>query len=252
VDGVELFGASFRRFAYARHSHESLAFGSVEQGAMRFWHGGTQHLASKGDMITLNPGEVHDGRTDPSAGCRYHMLYVPRCALVELFAEDEPRLRCALRGPLLRDAALWQLVARFAAHTPDVLEQQTSLAEILFQLFARHGMPPLAARPVGCERKCVERAKDYVAASLDRPILLKDIAAAAGLSNFYFLRTFRRATGMPPHAYVNQLRLERARVLLSRGEPPAQVAAALGFADQSHLIRRFKAARSQSSAGLMR
>ena len=116
------------------------------------------------------------------------------------------------------------------------------LARILLQLFAHHGVPPLAVRPVATERKCVARAKSYMAEHLDRPILLKDIAAAAGLSSFYFLRTFKRVTGMPPHAYLNQIRLERARTLLADGEPPAQVAAALGFTDQSHLIRRFKAA----------
>jgi AraC-like DNA-binding protein len=47
---------------------------------------------------------------------------------------------------------------------------------------------------------------------------------------------------MAPHAYLNQIRLERARQLLSAGEPSAQVAAATGFVDQSHLTRRFKGA----------
>jgi AraC-like DNA-binding protein len=241
VDGVELFGASFRRFTYARHSHDCLAFGSVERGAMRFWHGGAEYLASKGDMITLNPGEVHDGRTDPG-GCRYHMLYVQQSAIEEIFATAEPRLRsgAALKGPLLRDATLARVVGRFATQTSDSLEQQTGLAGILFQLFARHGMPPLAVRPVAHERKCVERAKDYMVQCLDRPILLRDIAQAAGLSSFYFLRTFKAAAGMPPHAYLNQIRLARARQLLRAGEPPAAVAAATGFVDQSHLNRRFK------------
>lgn len=244
VQGVELFGATFRRFAYARHSHDSLAFGGVEQGAMRFWHGGGEYLASAGEMIVLNPGEVHDGRTDPSAGCRYHMLYVEQPAIEELFAADEPRLRsgAALKGPLVRDRALAKLISDFSVGNLDSLQQQTALAVILFQLFTRHGRPPLAARPVAAEKNCVARAKSYMAESLDRPLLLKDIAAAAGLSNWHFLRTFKRVTGMPPHAYLNQLRLERARGFLAAGEAPAQVAAALGFSDQSHLIRRFKAA----------
>ena len=75
---------------------------------------------------------------------------------------------------------------------------------------------------------------------LGEAVRLHELAAAVGLSPCYFLRIFRHATGMPPHAYLNQMRLERARILLRAGEPAAQVAAALGFADQSHLIRRFK------------
>jgi len=69
-----------------------------------------------------------------------------------------------------------------------------------------------------------------------------DMARTVGLSPFYFLRAFKRATGTPPHSYLYQSRLDHARVLLRRGVTPAQVAAELGFTDQSHLTRRFKAA----------
>jgi AraC-like DNA-binding protein len=61
-----------------------------------------------------------------------------------------------------------------------------------------------------------------------------------GLSQFALLRAFRRETGMPPHAYLNQLRVRRARLLLDDGLAPADVAAQTGFADQAHLTRHFK------------
>ena len=51
-----------------------------------------------------------------------------------------------------------------------------------------------------------------------------------------------RAHGLPPHAYLLQLRLGHAKRLLAAGEAPAAVAAAVGFVDQSHLSRRFKGA----------
>ncbi|TDD22012.1 AraC family transcriptional regulator [Nonomuraea diastatica] len=54
------------------------------------------------------------------------------------------------------------------------------------------------------------------------------------------LRSFRRAYGLPPHAYVVQLRVRRARALLERGTPPAEAAVAAGFCDQSHLSRHFR------------
>ena len=88
----------------------------------------------------------------------------------------------------------------------------------------------------------MSRAKQYLLERLGETVRLTEVAEAVGLSPYYFLRTFRHATGMPPHAYLNQMRLERARALLRDGESPAQVAAALGFVDQSHLIRRFKSA----------
>ena len=47
---------------------------------------------------------------------------------------------------------------------------------------------------------------------------------------------------MPPHAYMTRARLREARSLLLRGEPAASVAAAVGYVDQSHLTKRFRAA----------
>jgi AraC-like DNA-binding protein len=63
---------------------------------------------------------------------------------------------------------------------------------------------------------------------------------ATGMSPFALLRAFRDDTGLPPHAYLNQLRVRLARRLLDRGLAPALVAAEAGFAGQAHLTRHFK------------
>jgi len=54
------------------------------------------------------------------------------------------------------------------------------------------------------------------------------------------LRVFRKELGIPPHAYLTQVRVLRAKKLLSVGIPIAQVAWETGFADRSHLNRHFK------------
>jgi transcriptional regulator GlxA family with amidase domain len=62
----------------------------------------------------------------------------------------------------------------------------------------------------------------------------------SGLSRFHLLRVFSKEIGLPPHAYQIRLRIERARTMLRKGIPPALVAGATGFADQSHFTRHFK------------
>jgi AraC-like DNA-binding protein len=68
---------------------------------------------------------------------------------------------------------------------------------------------------------------------------LANLAAEAGLGRLQFLRAFSRATGLPPHAYLVQRRIQRARQLIRRGVTLADAAAASGFADQSHMTRCF-------------
>src|SRR5262249_53369445 len=90
-------------------------------------------------------------------------------------------------------------------------------------------------------RRQAERARDYLAAAADREVTLQELADVVGVSRFHLLRLFRAEFGLPPHAWLMQHRLRRAAQLLLAGEAPAGVAAALGFADQSHLTRRFRA-----------
>ena len=82
----------------------------------------------------------------------------------------------------------------------------------------------------------------HVVAAARRVERLEELAAAVNLSPFHFARVFRRATGLPPHAWLKQRRLEQARGLLKKGCTPLNVALQLGFADQSHLGRWFRRA----------
>ena len=72
------------------------------------------------------------------------------------------------------------------------------------------------------------------------PVHLADIACECGVSPFQLIRAFHSVFGVPPHAYLMQLRLRRARTMLARGASITTAAFACGFVDQSHLTRYFK------------
>lgn len=84
------------------------------------------------------------------------------------------------------------------------------------------------------------RSLDYARDHLARRIPLQTLADLAGLSTWRFSIVFRRHMGVPPHRYISQLRIARARELLWQGVPAASVADACGFYDQSHFSRHFK------------
>jgi AraC family transcriptional regulator len=93
------------------------------------------------------------------------------------------------------------------------------------------------------QSRAVGDAVAFIQHHYAEPISLDDIAAAAHLSPYHLARLFKQATGHTPHQYLIQVRANSARALLTSGAGErslADVATAVGFADQSHLTRHFK------------
>ncbi|MFC5996456.1 helix-turn-helix domain-containing protein [Pseudonocardia hispaniensis] len=87
-----------------------------------------------------------------------------------------------------------------------------------------------------------ERAvRDYIQDHLAENISLNDLAASVSLSRYHFARRFRASAGTTPHAFLLRQRIDRAQTLLSRTNMSLlEIAAACGFADQSHMTRAFR------------
>src|SRR5688500_147909 len=99
-----------------------------------------------------------------------------------------------------------------------------------------HSLPEPGKEPSG-----MARAMQFIYERYAKSITLDQIAVASGLSTFYFLRSFRRATGLTPCAFVINLRIEKAKELLRTNRCKiADVAATTGFYDQSHFANYFK------------
>jgi len=87
----------------------------------------------------------------------------------------------------------------------------------------------------------LQRARDYVDANLDRPLMLRSIAREACLSSFHFHRSFRAVFRETPHSYVTRRRLERAAAVLQRSDRAViDVALEVGFENAAHFSRAFK------------
>ena len=120
-----------------------------------------------------------------------------------------------------------------------------SLATVLAVQLLRHVLAPRppargrdSALPLGKLRTVLE----YIEASLDADLTLAQLAAAVHLSAYHFARQFKAATGMPPHQYVIARRVARAQQLLHPDWDLAlaEIAARVGFADQSQFTHHFK------------
>jgi AraC-like DNA-binding protein len=246
--GVDLLRADASTHRYARHSHEGYALGIVEAGAHGFAARGETWTAIPGRIVIVNPDDAHDG--GPAArdgGYSYRMIYVDGAVLAAALDELAGRPGAAPFFPraVVSDPALAGRLLELhrALEQPEArLEREALLITALAELARRHGgtVPRDGLR--GDSPRAVALALDYLQENFAEDLSLAQLAALAGVDRFHLLRAFRRSLGLPPHLFQTQLRLRHAKRLMLAGEPTAMAAAAAGFADQSHLIRKFKAA----------
>ncbi|MEJ0004136.1 MAG: AraC family transcriptional regulator [Pararobbsia sp.] len=86
----------------------------------------------------------------------------------------------------------------------------------------------------------IARLTEFIEDNLDRTISLDDLAAVVNVSRFHFSRLFKRSIGSTAISFVERCRIRRAQSLIADTDLPlAEIALAVGFADQSHFTRRF-------------
>ncbi|RYF13952.1 MAG: AraC family transcriptional regulator [Comamonadaceae bacterium] len=226
---------------YGRHSHGTFGFGVVDAGAHRSSSGRGTVDAFAGQIVTTNPGEVHDGRPLGAPSRSWCTVYVEPALLASLAAQGDGDI--AITQPVLVDAQLQRATRRllqalrgWQLHGADALACEEALVQACGLLLARHANRRLAGDAAGVP---LERIRQRIADDLLAPPSLAQLAAQAGIGRFQLLRRFAAVYGCTPHAFLLQQRAERARALIRQGSSLAGAAADAGFADQPHLTRIF-------------
>jgi AraC-like DNA-binding protein len=245
VAGVDLLRARFVTHRYGRHAHETYTLGVIETGVEEFEYRGSLLRAGPGAVALLNPEVVHTGQAAVPGGWSYRVFY----PAVEVITSIAAELGWRDGMPTFPETVIYdprsaQLLhgAHVAAERGDRLASSSLLRTAIAGLLAAHAT---AAQGAGASRygrapAAVAQTRELLMERLADPPSLDELAATTGLGPFALLRAFRAETGLPPHAYLNQLRVRQARYLLDGGLAPAEVAAHTGFADQAHLTRHFK------------
>lgn len=225
---------------FGKHTHATHGLGLLLRGAQGSASGRGPVEATAGDLITTNPGEVHDGRPLGGQARQWGTIYLEPALLGEV-AGGEPRA-VEITRPVIRDAQLARLLdhaftqlVHFNEGTAGALACEEALADACGMAALRHTAEPRSRLPDGDVQRARQRLGDDVAS----PPSLAELARLAGLSRFQLLRRFRAVYGLPPHAWLMQQRTERARRLIQGGRSLSAAAQASGFADQSHMTRCF-------------
>lgn len=244
--GTQFLRANFLNHSFSRHSHEEFVIGVVEHGAEHFVATGQSHIAPAGTIIILNPDVVHNGHAgDPDIGWRYRALYPSLASMAQVqrqigLSRMPVFADCVLHDPQLF-TQLWQM-HQLMEEKVGRMERDSALLLALSNLVIRHAVQPGKLRDIGVEPRAVRRIKELIHARASEDLGIADFAQVAEMSEFHMIRVFSKYVGLPPHAYLTQVRLHQARRLMRSGASLASTASSVGFVDQSHFTKRFRQA----------
>ncbi|MDD1795041.1 AraC family transcriptional regulator [Enterovibrio sp. ZSDZ42] len=239
---VELRVASQSHACYEAHSHDEFSFGIINQGQANYRNRQHSHQIGRGDVVTINPVDVH--ACNPHEGTwSYSMLFVDTLKMGDV-QRDVLQRDTSDYTPFLHDVERHPDIQRrfqalFEALQSDssALQAQVCLFDFIEAMLGRWGQEQVGRMT---KQPRLMQIREKLLDDIDHTHQLEDLAQEAGMSRYQLLRAFKSQFGLPPHAYLMDEKIKRAKVMLKSGNDIADVALQLGFADQAHFQRQFK------------
>ncbi|MFD7445533.1 AraC family ligand binding domain-containing protein [Streptomyces sp. NPDC059909] len=242
LPGIDLLRAHYVRHTFPRHSHEGYVFATITGGIEDVGlPDGVVH-AGPGTVVMINPEVPHTARAGGPEGWMYSTLY-PSSQVVADIAAETTTIRgtpgFAETDVVDHQAARLIREVHRAAEEGNALAADSMLRIMVSRMLRTYGsaLPPRELRTAGA--RDAARARAVLEERMTDPPTLQALASELGTSPFALLRAFRDSYGMPPHTWLTDARVRRARRLLDAGIAPAEAAVAVGFTDQPHLNRHF-------------
>jgi AraC-like DNA-binding protein len=189
-------------------------------------------------LSVIYPGEMHTGRDieDRQTAATFRMLYISPDVVKSVASDIADRTMNIpfFPDPIILNAELARHYLEFHQASEGLtsrLEQDSLWQSLVARLIVNHTDTMVEVRPIARERDAIRRVREYLQDQHGEDVTLKQLAEIAGLSSHYLSRVFKAEVGVSLKHYQTQVRINRAKTLISKGVSRQQVAADTGFVD---------------------
>lgn len=229
---------------YKPHMHSTFSIGALDSGQVQYRVIDQSSTLSVGSLALINPEELHSCNAVTEEGRSYYMLFldVAWCLQVQqsLWQVDSfvpvQQIRLDDSDLYQQYCQTMQLVMGQETH---LMAKEQLLVDLVSIVFKMTCTEQVAIKDVPDES--IKQLKNFLGRSLKDDLTLEQFAGKSEANSYTLLRRFKKATGITPHAYRMNCRIEQAKHYLRQGMDIAETALECGFFDQSHLHRHFKA-----------
>lgn len=232
------------------HSHSAFTVTAILAGEMWVTIGENDYHLSPDDVALTNIGQNHSGQ---ASRVEFISVSINSSQVNELVAEmglTRTTAEVIFGASVVCDKAINKIARSIVDEIADEKIGHTAMLDALVRqlvihLLRSHMTVRKSARIELSRAGPVDRrlrlALEFMHDNFSRELGLEEIASAAYLSEYHFARLFKQITGVTPHVYIANLRLERARKLLAETTfPVIEIAAMVGYQSQSHFTKIFK------------
>ena len=226
---------------FPNHFHEYFVIGYIENGERRLTCKNKNYIIHKGDMVLFAPLESHACEPADEKLLDYRSLNIPaetmKKVVHEITGTDELPVfsEHVVRKPYL--IALLKEMHSIIMNNNQNIEKEEKFLFFISQLLEEYSekMPKSII-----ESNISSNIKSYIKEKYAENITLDDISKIANQSKYHLLRSFTKENGITPYSYLCTIRIDKAKKMLKKGIPSAQIALSTGFSDQSHFTNTFK------------
>jgi AraC family transcriptional regulator len=235
---------------FESHAHAAYTATAVLAGQLTATIGDDTFELPAGETALTNVGQNHSARGNQ---VEFVSIGVSPALVTEIVTEiglTRTTANIIFRGAAVTDSTITKMARQIAAEVADEQLGRTAMLDSLVRQFVIHLLrchltvrksDQIELSRAGPVDRRLRLAIEFMHDNFGRELALEEIASAAYLSEYHFARLFKQITGVTPHVYLANVRLERARKLLAdTALPISEIASMVGYQSQSHFSKMFR------------